>query len=129
VVVHKDQLGDNFVIAGLMSETNELRRERETIEKEKQMLLANQKRFQEDAEPSTPLMPELPKPVPLNKFSALSRLGPRMQDREERAPDRRDLEGKWGEENDKYMDKVMDSVLKVVDDGSGGSKDRYLSRK
>ena len=37
---------------------------------------------------------------------------------------RRDLEGRWGEENDQYMDKVMDSVLKAVDDG-GSDKDRY----
>ena len=37
---------------------------------------------------------------------------------------RRDLEGRWGEESDQYMDKVMDSVLKAVDDG-GSVKDRY----
>ena len=37
---------------------------------------------------------------------------------------RRDLEGRWGEESDQYMDKVMDSVLKAVDDG-GADKDRY----
>ena len=34
------------------------------------------------------------------------------------------MEGRWGEESDQYMDKVMDSVLKAVDDG-GGDKDRY----
>ena len=39
---------------------------------------------------------------------------------------RRELEGRWGEESDQYMDKVMDSVLKAVDDGgAGGDKDRY----
>lgn len=131
--------GTDLELKGMMSETEELRKERERIEQEKEELLAKQKRFvprfDSEREPS---MPDLPKPVPLK--SARHRLGPKMGEdprpstsrnnprprpdsqRTNTAPSRRDLEGRWGEENDQYMDKVMDSVLKAVD---GGEKDRY----
>ena len=66
---------------GMMSETEELRKERERIEQEKEELLAKHKRFVprfgggavEEAS-----MPDLPKPVPLK--SARHRLGPKIGD-------------------------------------------------
>lgn len=61
----------------MMSETEELRKERERIEQEKEELLAKQKRFvpRFDSE-REPTMPDLPKPVPLK--SARQRLGPKI---------------------------------------------------
>ena len=60
-----------------MSETEELRKERERIEQEKEELLAKQKRFvpRFDSERESS-MPDLPKPVPLK--SARQRLGPKI---------------------------------------------------
>lgn len=61
----------------MMSETEELRKERERIEQEKEELLAKQKRFvpRFDSERESS-MPDLPKPVPLK--SARQRLGPKI---------------------------------------------------
>ena len=68
-----------------MSETEELRKERERIEQEKEELLAKQKRFvprfESEREPS---MPPLPKPVPLK--SAMHRLGPKIKIGEDPRP-------------------------------------------
>ena len=70
---------------GMMSETEELRKERERIEQEKEELLAKQKRFvprfESEREPS---MPPLPKPVPLK--SAMHRLGPKIRIGEDPRP-------------------------------------------
>ena len=64
---------------GMMSETEELRKERERIEQEKEELLAKHKRFVPRfgrGAVEEPSMPDLPKPVPLK--SARQRLGPKI---------------------------------------------------
>ena len=66
---------------GMMSETEELRKERERIEQEKEELLAKHKRFVPRfgrGAVEEPSMPDLPKPVPLK--SARHRLGPKIGD-------------------------------------------------
>ena len=65
----------------MMSETEELRKERERIEQEKEELLAKHKRFVPRfgrGAVEEPSMPDLPKPVPLK--SARHRLGPKIGD-------------------------------------------------
>ena len=58
----------------MMSETEELRKERERIEQEKEELLAKHKKFTPRFDSER--MPDLPKPVPLK--NARQRLGPKI---------------------------------------------------
>ena len=112
---------------GVISETEQLRRERERIEQEKAALLAGGSAMTQQGGrmhratgegTHSSSMPDLP--LPVRAGSALSRLGPKMS---EAGPSRGGMStsrrqgdgGRWGDDSERYMDNVMDSVLKAVD--------------